>query len=755
MDMRKITLAIVAALTVAPAWAALSPAELAVLGERDPRFAMPEPSAAAQALAARIGKDADVEGFRAMVKLRSAPLLHRAAASYEVVAPRVLPAQLEALIVEHYADEVVRRPLLALLARKLDNYERYPRYTSRRLFDLLHAELKTGKDTLHYAIRIVANDVPGIEAELAALLPSLEAASANEIALFLGTRRHAPSVPALRALHQRIPLEKNSNQALEHATWALLQIGTPDAVQAVLERLRALGKSPDPRAASEVWVALLHITALPPGSRPDYAELRAALPAQLNRSAWEQLVKLIETRKERRGIPDLVQAMLQAPQSDAGINALLSMGEPADWRAARERLGRGDTGLAPERLAALQKRLDVALADTARFLAQRQQNERQQDLQLGQRSYGSDKSRLAPLKAQDPARYAKEWRALIDRRAAEVGAYADLPASVGARGDLAREYNALASFLRFQLRRPDEAIAAYQSAGKLRGPPGSFDMSAIAIADIQRFDKRDAGKAIEQYRAALASLEKAAPEMRSEDARAWVVLRRWLGHEIAYLQSGKPFSARVDREDLGAVQVWLLLATALQEMPNEPIRTAPTLAALPPSQFHLASALAGLFDLPPAAILAFLAKHDPAGYLSAALLTLASDPRAQRGGGAGAKSAAETFFRSRGIRPAAPDARYASPEKTWALFVAAAKKGDAPGMLACFTPGMKSKLEGLFARMPPEELRKMGESFVGFAMQSRDEQYGEALIARQSGEKRTAGFAQFVNDGGEWKIDSL
>lgn len=752
MDQRNITLAvIVAALTVAPGWAA----------------------------------QPDIEGLRNMVKLRDATALHRAAAAYEAVAPRVLPPELEALIVEHYADEVVRRPLLALLARKLDNYQRYPRYASRRLFDLLYADLKSGKDTLHYSIRIVANDVQGVEADLAALLPSLEAASANEIALFLGTRRHAPSVPALKALHQRIPLEKNSNQALEHATWALLQIGTPDAVQAVLERLRTLGQSPDPRAASEVWVALLHMTAAPPGSRPDYAELRAALPARLNRSAWEQLVKLIESRKEKRGIPELVQAMIQAPASDAGINALLSMGGPEDWRAARERLGRGDTGLAPERLAALQKRLDGALADTARFVAQRQQNERQQDLQLGQRSYGSDKSRLAPLRAQDPARYAKEWRALIDKRAAEVGAYADLPASVGARGDLAREYASLASFLRFELKRPDEAIAAHQAAASLRlAAPGSVDLGMLAIADIQRFDKRDAQAALAQYRLALAAIADP-PAGREQEAAMLSGLRRWLEAEISYLQAGRRFSGTLRREDMAAAQTWLLFASALQEMPRGPaeamgrsreaaLRGDPraagelqrALEALPASQFHLSSALYGLFELPPAAMLRFFDKHDPNGYLTAAILALAADPRVQRAGllghggalaasPAAAKAAADGFFRSRGIRLPAPDARYASPEKTWALLVAAAKKADAAGMLACFTPGMKSKLEGLFTRMPPEELRKMGESFVGFAMQSRDAQRGEALIARQSGEKRIAGFVQFVNDGGEWKIEGM
>ncbi len=78
-----------AACASAMAWAApLTEAEMSVLRERDPRYAMPEPSARAQELAAKIGREANVDGFRALASLRSAPLLYRAAASYEAGAPK-------------------------------------------------------------------------------------------------------------------------------------------------------------------------------------------------------------------------------------------------------------------------------------------------------------------------------------------------------------------------------------------------------------------------------------------------------------------------------------------------------------------------------------------------------------------------------------------------------------------------------------------------------------------------------------------
>src|SRR5882672_7791822 len=164
--------------------------------------------------AARIGREASVQGLRALIAQRNQGLLFRAMQSWNFGAARELPEPLEALIVEHYADTLVQRPLLGLIAKSLDQHERYPKYRGRKLFELLYADLKSSKDNLHYAIRIIATDLP------------LEPASANELVMFLGARRYAPALPALQALQGRIPHERNTNQMLERVDWAYLQIAT-------------------------------------------------------------------------------------------------------------------------------------------------------------------------------------------------------------------------------------------------------------------------------------------------------------------------------------------------------------------------------------------------------------------------------------------------------------------------------------------------------------------------------------------------
>src|SRR5260221_415773 len=270
--------------------------------------------------AVRIGREASVEGLRALIVQHNPVLIYRATASWNFGASRTLPEPLEALVVEHYADRAIQRSLLSLLARQIDKYQRYPKYSSRKLFDLLSADLKSGKDSHHYAIVIIATDLP-VEPELAALLPGLDPAAANELVMFLGDRKFAPALPALQALQAKVPHERNTNQMLERVDWAYLQIGTPGAMQALIARLRALGQMKDERAGAEVWNLLVALSQQAPGSPPDYGELRAALPAELNDSAWDQLIRLIEKRKEKRGILDLLRAIAQSKRTDEAIAA--------------------------------------------------------------------------------------------------------------------------------------------------------------------------------------------------------------------------------------------------------------------------------------------------------------------------------------------------------------------------------------------------------------------------------------------------
>lgn len=674
--------------------------------------------------------EVNVERLRALIAQRNQEFLFREVNS--VTIGRELPPALEALAIEHYADPVAQRPLLARLGMEIDTKtsERYPKYRSRKLFDLMYADLKAGRDPHLYAIRIICTDLP-VEAELAALLPSLTPAAANEIVMFLGARRYAAAVPALQALQARVPYERNTNQMIERVDWAYVQIGTPEAIQALLARLRSLGSVRDERAASEVWNILLYVNRLPGGRPPSYAELDAALPAQLNDSSWSEVIKLVATRKEKAGIPRLLRAIAETPKADEAVDALLALGEPADWRAGRAALERSVSAV---NKATILAKLDAALSNPGQAYAQRDERERAQAAELERRRFGEQRQTIASYRATNPARYGAEMKKLLQAENLRPE-------------EAVRAYDSLAAFYRFTLRQPDEALALYAVASARR-PANSLDIAALGAADTLRFDKRDTRKAIEQYRRAAASV--AAPNPR--EARMLAGFKRWMEVEIAYLESGRRFSGAIGGDDMQTAFLWL--AYAAERDAINPPPDAAALSRLPPSQLQIGRALPAVIELSPGEMLPFFEKHDPAGYVTATVLAfaLAKEPSPY------VKAAAETFFRTRGIQTpftAAADPRFGTPEKTWNAFVAGAKKGDAAAVLACFSEDMRAQLEPLFKRMSAQELREMGASFVGFALQDSGARTAEAMIVRQHKDRRQAGSVAFVRDGAGWKISGM
>jgi hypothetical protein len=360
----------------------------------------------------------------------------------------------------------------------------------------------------------------------------------------------------------------------------------------------------------------------------------------------------------------------------------------------------------------------------------------------------ADKARLAPLKRTEPGRYASEYSAVLARWEEALRPYGNVTQSVGARESLVNEYLQLGAFLRFDAARRDAALAAYASAQRAR-PPQTPDLPALALADIERFDKHDTRKALEHYRGVIASFEGA--RLSETEAVLATGFKRWLEQEIAFLERGQRFAGgALGRADAGTAQLWLMIGAL--EGPGARLDER-ALARLPASEFQIARHYAAVIELEPRTMLGFFAKHDPAGYLTAATFTLALylQPSPY------VKAAAQSFFASRGITGpgAKPDPRYATPEQTWTAFIAAAKKGDATAMLDCFTPTMQAKLGELFKRMSAAERRAMGESFVGFALQEATGEYREAAIVRQVKDKRLAGFVTFLNDAGAWKIESM
>jgi tetratricopeptide (TPR) repeat protein len=271
------------------------------------------------------------------------------------------------------------------------------------------------------------------------------------------------------------------------------------------------------------------------------------------------------------------------------------------------------------------------------------QADRFEALQRGAEALQREKLRLLPLRSSDAQRYVAELRAALEKREAQVRAVDDMPnVAIPARMSLASDYNALAGHLRFGLGQPDAAMEAYQAAARVQ-PADSLDIASLAIADIARFDKGDKARAVEHYRRAIASVSGkwSGP---NQDLAAGI--NRWLGAEIAYLETGRLFSGTLDKPDLATAELWLYLTSRQEPLPMG--RDADILARLTPSQLQIGRVYPAILLYSPDEMLAIFAKHDPAGYLTAAILALAL----QRDASPYVKSAAQRFFSSRGIRPA-------------------------------------------------------------------------------------------------------
>lgn len=771
--------------------APLSRAELATLRETHPDAGYARPSDAARELAGRIGHDGNVDGIRAIVAVGQPELLSIAAQSFKKGA-RTLPAPLEALIVEHYRDPMMRRALFAFVGGDLDKDGRFPRYRTRALFDLLHADLKSDRaEALGNAIRIVATELQDVEPAFVELLPVLDPASANELVMFLGRRRYAPAVPALQKLQRTTPSARDVNGLIANIDRALLQIGTPDAVEAVLDRLHTLGApNSDVRARSEITAVVMTLAGMPPDTRPDYASLRAVLPDELTSETQRELVKLIAARKDKRGLPELRLAVGRG-NNDA-LTALLALGTPDDWRAGKANLEQATASgkLIPARVDGMNKRLEAAIADPARVRAELAETETRQAFanawsQLARQRVEADK-----LRTTEPRRYASELEAWLQSAERLIAANTNRPEAVSYRRDVATAYERLARFTRFTLRDPKRAVVLYEhaiAAQEALPPPGRrATLSWLALADTLRFDLGDRRRCLEIYERLL---REGTPKSTNDiEASVQHSLEQWLRAEIAFLAQDKRYRGTPDRESLGPVHMAMLSGAALfaadesslaamalvmrERAPDnaERRRFARQLDALPPSQGFLIGAFGFLPLLgTPEKIAAFLRRHDPTGYVTAsafAIVHAMDDEPAEnrdRHHGMGVETwtsderalmrrAEVAALGRRVVTDTRPDPSLATPESTWKTFVDALRRADLARAWTCTTPGIRNKFEPAFKAMTPAQLEQMADSISAFARTSEYGEFVEAFVAKASG---NAGFVTFVRQGREWRIAEM
>jgi hypothetical protein len=167
-------------------------------------------------------------------------------------------------------------------------------------------------------------------------------------------------------------------------------------------------------------------------------------------------------------------------------------------------------------------------------------------------------------------------------------------------------------------------------------------LAAYAIADTLQFDLKDVKGALAEYRKLVTPMPpKAPPGMDFPTLRRDTWAQRWLRAQIAYLESGKTFQGALIAEDLSIGEMvfdgnatagdLFALAPVMRKVFQGDPRMANidrkevdrALRGLPPSALALAQSASLMSLLPDApAILAHLARQDPAGYASACYFAL-------------------------------------------------------------------------------------------------------------------------------------
>jgi len=104
----------------------------------------------------------------------------------------------------------------------------------------------------------------------------------------------------------------------------------------------------------------------------------------------------------------------------------------------------------------------------------------------------------------------------------------------------------------------------------------------------------------------------------------------------------------------------------------------------------------------------------------------------------------------------APEERFATPEKTWAVFLDALRAGDRAAALASCTPRMRYRFEPGLRSMSTDKMKEMAARFGDLHPGTRPgdvrREYGVTLRA---GSERVDGEVIFMKTLGAWLIEGL
>ena len=259
------------------------------------------------------------------------------------------------------------------------------------------------------------------------------------------------------------------------------------------------------------------------------------------------------------------------------------------------------------------------LADPRKHYGMQATQAREAELAKKRADLGARMASAERNRAEHPQRYVDAMQSFLAESARLGEEYRDVPSARGMQGEMAMAWLQLGNFVRFRLKDPRRAIQIYGEAER-----AGQGLAIFAQGDTWQFDLRDKPRALGEYRRNLEQFRGAQAKGGSGEAAFFEWGRRWLAHQVEWLESGRAFTGTIDRDDIGGAGILVMFGSGPSSKGDDAgIFPEGPLAQLPPSGWSLIRGASMLGGLPDAkSILAFLARNDPAGYASACFFGL-------------------------------------------------------------------------------------------------------------------------------------
>lgn len=697
-------------------------------------------------------------------------------AQYESAVPRgngaVLGAELQKAVISRFGDLSTREQLVTLLNDR--------KYDDPRLFNLiyplaLHHEVLLGR--LQWIHILLANAVPDIEPQVAALYPKATETQRLAILGFLSERVHEPSLNLFLQAREQF----GYTDSMSHIHWLLARMQTPRAASTLIRILSSYHDDlPTEVHYKMVISALGELERIPRHVAVDQRALVQAVPYKTQPQIARAWLSLITARGIKQAAED-VYPWLRDPQLHReAFDAIMAMESPDIARQALQQIDKAAEQGVFDKL--VYRHYSQALSDFQRDYDKIVAHRKDQRVQARVRG---DMHRIRQ-KYQNTRRSVPdtgvEAHVATYRRYLQELEQLDRGNPRSKRNDpLTREifegYTYLGQVLRDLLHDPRGAIQSHTTAIRVASGDQGLDSSFnnLLMAEIYLFDLKDKESAATSY----ARFRDTVGNSAGQDFGDWT--RNWLDAMLAWLRDGRNFEGSVSRDDLGSFGLAATLLPGIVRISDHRLNlddedALARLREMPRSHLLIPLYL-DLTGMAPAQEIARLINEaDPSGFWRAHLLGLVEYDQYRRELKRPPPETGDTMRLARAVVQRLQrdqlvevlaaykgqarisfhfDARaeYASPEQTFQRFRAALQSNNIDQALNCFTPDQRSMMRSRLRTLSAEQRSRMGSDYQLGAAALDMGRYREYQLINNN--PNNAGTVMFLNSGGEWKINQF